>query len=42
VEHWGVIGERGETKEHERARGSKEDAAIRKVLASADFDVARK
>lgn len=38
VEHWGVVGERGKTKEHKRPPGSKEDAAIRKVLASAQAE----
>jgi hypothetical protein len=38
VEHWGVVGERGETREHKRGPGLNADAALRAVLATAAAD----
>ncbi|MGV3608923.1 MAG: hypothetical protein ACO1RA_21140 [Planctomycetaceae bacterium] len=35
TEHWGVAGERGESKEHKRAKGEEEEAAVERVLQSA-------
>jgi hypothetical protein len=35
VEHWGKVGERGETKNHEQPPGVEEDSALRQVLAPA-------
>ncbi len=35
VEHWGELGKRGQVKEHKRAAGSREKAALERVLAAA-------
>lgn len=38
VEHWGVVGERGETKEHESPPRGEQDSALRQLLAPAAAD----